>query len=144
MNKGLLDDRKSKRLYLPEGDLALVLGCQAKLFINGVRFGVPSTLISNDLHILDDIRDDSRFVPLLKRIEDMPDSDITELRELVSKSIPTTDIFTSLVKKLLLRNMRLGVYLAKREVEVMRWMLHKHYDVFGWIEAGLAEDINKQ
>lgn len=126
-----------ERKYLDISDLALVLGCQSRYIVDGKEVGVPDALRASDLDQLNLTSKEIRFIPLLRTVKSLTEEEKIDFSHEMAGYSPTN----------ILEQARGGVpfnwFTSKRNAEMIRWLLRKHVDVFGWIKAGLAEDINK-
>lgn len=133
----------SEKIELTAADLALYLGCECRLFniINGVleyeRDGTLCGIRPQSIHqnrVLVNVKSEHGRImelaylycevkPILRPLSDMTEEEYMEVQYRVDK-------------------IGLG-YDAQQGAEITRYLLSKHFDLFGWIPAGLAIDKTK-
>lgn len=128
-------------------DLAMFIGCEAEyMYVDEETHTGKGTLISVNLNldrkinfpiVIIDKDDNSRYretkvnpdevKPILRPLSDMTDEEINEYKVLKPEYTSITDKKT----------------LIKVDARSIKYLVSKHFDIFGWIEKGLAIDKTK-
>ena len=118
----------TEKKELTAADLAFYLGaeCEVKYNIEGFRYYEDNgtCLISGNI-ITEFGRKELTIKPILRPLSDMT---VAEKNNYIWDTIPEYTDFQGLVKHI---------------SPVFLWLMRQHFDLFGWIEAGLAIDKTK-